>query len=48
MGYNMFMDTDKKERINALKNKITQLNAKQLCIKIFINSVYGLTIVPCI
>lgn len=31
----------KEERKQYLKNKIDQLNAKQLCIKIFINSVYG-------
>ncbi len=34
------------ERARYLRDKITQLNAKQLCIKIFINSVYGLTLSP--
>lgn len=30
-----------KDASRAVQDKITQLNAKQLCIKIFINSVYG-------
>lgn len=34
------------ERANYLRDKIAQLNAKQLCIKIFINSVYGLAFSP--
>lgn len=31
----------KKSKTAAIQDKIVQLNAKQLCIKIFINSVYG-------
>ena len=31
----------KKSKSTAIQDKIIQLNAKQLCIKIFINSVYG-------
>lgn len=31
----------KKSKTSAIQDKIVQLNAKQLCIKIFINSVYG-------